>query len=104
MEINVKIHRVKPVFLIIGICLIFSIASAYANYNTMLEGDFLAPGAKFEAGDIADFLVDKQMNVDFVPSESFAIGSLEMDLSGFLISSSFFQMSSISSSFSILRC
>ncbi len=104
MAINVKKNRGKPAFLIIGICLVLAIASAYANYNTMLEGDFLAPGAKFEAEDIADFFVDKHMKVVFVPSESFVIGSPETDLPGFPYLSSFFQMSSISSSFSILRC
>ncbi len=98
-----KIHRVKSAFLIIGISLIFALASAYANYNTMTEADFLARGAKLEAGDIADFLVDKQIILDFVPSESFVIDLLEIDLHHPLTLSSL-QIGSISSSFSVLRC
>ena len=98
-----KIHRVKPAFLIIGISLIFAITSAYANYNTVMEADFLSRAVRFEAGDIADFLVDKQINLDFIPSESYVIGSLVIDLHRLLILSSL-QISSISSSFSVLRC
>ena len=98
-----KIHRLKPAFLIIGISLVFAFAPAYAHYNAMTEADFLARGAKIEAGDIADLLIDKQINVDFVPSESFVIDLLEMNGHGFLIIDSF-QITSIAFPFSVLRC
>ncbi len=98
-----KKHRAKPALLIIGICLIFSLGSAYANYNTMTEADFLAPGAKLEAGDLPDFLVDKQVHIDFAPTGSFVMDSLEMDRHGLPIPSSF-QITAIASPFSVLRC
>jgi hypothetical protein len=96
-------HRAISTFLIVGISLIFSLASAYSYYNTMLEADFLTLGVKFEAGDIDDLLVDKQINLDFIPSGSLAIGSLEIALHEFLIMFSF-QVVSIDPPFSVLRC
>ncbi len=98
-----KNHRTKTAFFIIGISLIFVISSAYANYNTMIEADFFARGAKFESGDIADLLFDKQINGNFMPSASFVMGSPEIDIHGIPIMS-FLQMGSISSPFSVLRC
>ena len=98
-----KKHRPISTFLIVGISLIFSLASAHSNYNSILEADFLTLGEKFEAGDIADILVDKQINLDFIPSESLAIGSLEIDLHGFLSMFSF-QIVPIAPPLSVLRC
>jgi len=98
-----KKHRAISTFLIVGISLLFSLASTYSYYNSTVEADFLNLGVKFEAGDIDDFLVDKQINLDFIPSESLAISSLEIDLHGFLIIFSF-QIVSIDPPFSVLRC
>jgi hypothetical protein len=98
-----KMRRARAAFLVVGISLIFAIASAYANYNAVVEADFLALGARFEAGDIAEFLIDKQINANFSPSESPVTGLPEIDLHGSLIPS-FFQISLISPSVSVLRC
>ena len=98
-----KKHRIISTFLIVGISLIFSLGSAYANYNSLVEADFLTPAVKFEAGDIDGLLVDKQINWDFIPSGSLVIGSLEIDLHGLLIMSSF-QIGIIDPAFSVLRC
>jgi hypothetical protein len=104
LEISVpRKHRAISTFLIVGISLIFSLACAHANYNSLLEADFLTQGVKFEAGDIDDLCVDKQINWDFIPSESPVIGSLEIDLHGLLVVSSF-QVVSIDPPFSVLRC
>lgn len=104
METSVlRKHRAISTFLIVGISLIFSLASAHANYNSLLEADFLTRGVKFEAGDIDDLLVDKQINLDFIPGEFSVIGSLEIDLHGLLVVSSF-QVVSIDPPFSVLRC
>jgi len=96
-------HRAISTFLIVGISLFFSIASAYANYKNLVEADFLTPAVKFEAEDIDDLLVDKQTNWDFMPSEFLVIESLEIDLPGLFIMSSF-QMGFIAPPFSVLRC
>lgn len=98
-----KKHRTRSTFLIVGISLIFSLALAYSNYNAMVEADFLTLGIKFEAGDIDDFFIDKQINWDFIPNESLVIGSLEIDLHRLLVVSSF-QVVSITPPFSVLRC
>ncbi len=86
-----------------GISLIFVIGSVYANYNTMMEADFFARGAKFESGDIADLLYDKQINGNFMPSAPFVMSSPEIDQHR-ILKMSFLQTGSISSPFSVLRC
>ncbi len=96
-------HRVISTFLIVGIPFIFLLASTYSNYNILIEADFITDGTKFEAGDLDDLCVDKQINLVFMPSESFLIGSPEINLHGFLIRSSF-EVVSINSPFSVLRC
>jgi len=96
-------NRTTSTFLIIGISIIFSVAPAYSNYNRLLEADFLAREVKFEAGDIDNLLVDRQINLDFIASESYLFGSLEKDLHRLLIMSSW-QILSLGLSFSPLRC
>ncbi len=96
-------HRTISVFLIVSLSFIFPLASTYSNYNALIEADFLTLGVKFEAGDIDDLLVDRHINVDFLPSGAVAIDSLEIDRLGLFIISSF-QISSIASPFYILRC
>ncbi len=98
-----KKHRATSAFLIMSLSIIFPLASGYSNYNTLIEADFPTHGAKFEAGDLNDLSVDKQINLDFLPGESFIIVSPEMSLLGLLILSSY-QAVSIDSSFSVLRC
>jgi hypothetical protein len=96
-------HQAISTFLIVSLSIIFPMACAYFNYNTLIEADFLTHGAKFEAGDFDDFSIYKQTNLDFVPSESLIIASPEISLHGLLIPSSY-QVVSIDSSFSVLRC
>jgi hypothetical protein len=104
LEISVqKKHRAISTFLIVGISLIFSLAEAHSDYSAIVEADFLTLELKFEAGDIDDLLVEKQINWDFIPSESLEISTLETDLPGFLIIFSF-QIVSIDPPFSVLRC
>ena len=98
-----KKHRAISTFLVVGISLIFSMASAYSDYNDLIEVDFFTRGVKYEAADIDDLLVDKQINLDFIQAEFSAIGSLEIDLHGLLIVSSF-QVVSIDPPLSVLRC
>ncbi len=95
-------HRAISKFLIVGIPFIFLLASGYSHYNTMIEADFITHGTKFEAGDIDDLWVDKQINLDFLPSGSLIIISPGMSLHGLLITPQV--VFSIDSLFSILRC
>lgn len=96
-------HRAISISLILSLSFLLPLASAYSNYNTLLEADFLTQGAKFEAGDLNDLWIDKHANLDFMPSESFIIASPELSVHGPLITSSY-QVVSIDSSFSVLRC
>ena len=96
-----KNHRAISTFLIVGISFVFILAPAHSNYSILIEADFITHGTKFEAGDLSDLWFDKQMNLDFMPSESFLIASPEINLHGLLIT---FQVIPINSLFSILRC
>jgi hypothetical protein len=96
-------HRTTSTCLFIGVSIIFSLAPTYSNYNCLLEADFLTLGVKFEAGDIDDLLVDKQITLDFIPNEFLLIGSLEKDLHRLLILSSL-QIVYSGLPFSPLRC
>ncbi len=80
---------------------IFLLAYAYSNYNTLIEADFITHGTKFEAEDTADLWVDRQINLDWMPSESFITGSPETGLHELLITP---QVVPINSLFSVLRC
>jgi hypothetical protein len=96
-------HRTISTFLIVSLSFILPMASAYFNYNTVIEADFLTRGVKFEGEDIDGFSVDKQINLDFLPSGSFIIASREINLQGLPITS-FYQVNPIDSFFSVLRC
>jgi hypothetical protein len=96
-------HRPISTFLIVTLSFILPLAFAYSNYNTLIEADFFTQGAKFEAGDLDDLWVDKQANLDFMPSESLIIASPEISLHEFPITSSH-PVVSITSFFSVLRC
>ncbi len=98
-----KKHRAISTFLIVSLSLIFPMACAYFNYNTLTEADFFTHGAKFEAADFNDLWVDEQTNLDFMASESLIIASPEISLSRLLIPSSY-QVVSIDSFLSVLRC
>jgi hypothetical protein len=92
-----------PVFLVMVISFLFFFSSTYSYYNTLVEADFLTVGVKFEAADIDDLLVDKQINVDFAPGLFSTIGSLGADLLLKPTPSSF-QVPGIDPPLSILRC
>ncbi len=96
-------HRAISTFLIVNLSFIFLLAFAYSNYNDLVEADFLTRGAKFEAADLNDLWVDKQINLDFPPTESLIIASPTISLHRLLISVSY-QVPSIDSFFSVLRC
>jgi len=92
-----------PVFLVMVIPLLFLYSSSYSCYNSLIEADFLTVGVKFEAADIDDLLVDKQINVDFAPGLFSTIGCLGADL--FERPTPFsFQVPGMDPPLSILRC
>ncbi len=95
-------HRAISKFLIVAIPFIFLLASAYSNYNVLIEADFIAHGKKYEATDTDDLWADKQINLDFIPSGSFVIPSSGMSLHGLLTTPQ--AVASINSLFSVLRC
>jgi len=98
-----KRHRTISTLLILGICLIFSMDSAYSNCNRILETDFITLGVKFEASDIDSLWIDKQTHLVFIPGKTLAIVSPEKDLHRFHII--FFPSGVfIDSPFSVLRC
>jgi hypothetical protein len=96
-------RRAISTFLILSLSFLFLLASAYSNYNTLIEADFLTQGTKYEAGDLDNLWVDKPIHWDFMPSESFVIASPEINLQGVLLAFSY-QVISIDSSFFVLRC
>ena len=98
-----KKHQPTATFLILGISILFSVASLYSNYNCLLEADFLTREAKFEARDIDNLLAEKQINLDSIASETYIFGSPEIDLRRLLMESSL-QIVSLALSFSPLRC
>ena len=48
------------ILLILGISLLLTFSCAYANYDDLLEADFLSTGVKFESQDADGFLLEKQ--------------------------------------------
>jgi hypothetical protein len=92
-----------PVFLVMAISFLFFFSSAYSYYNTLIEADFLTVGVKFEAADIDDLLVDKQIHVDFATGLFSTIGSLGADLLLKPTPSSF-QVPGLDPLLSVLRC
>jgi hypothetical protein len=96
-------RRAISTFLILSLSFVFPLTSAYSNYNTLIEADFLTQGKKFEAGDLDNLWVDKPIHWDFMPSESFVIASPEINLQGVLLAFSY-KVISIDSSFFVLRC
>ena len=96
-------YRAMSTFLIVSLCFIFPLASAYSNFNTLIEADFFSRGSKFEAGDLNDPWVDKQTIWDFMPSESSIMASPDIS-SHRLLSPCSYQAVSINPSFSVLRC
>jgi len=96
-------HRAVSTFLIVGISILFFIASVHSNYDRLLEADFLGRGVKFEAADIEDPLVDKQTILNFIAGESCIFDSLAGDLHR-LLNISPWQIISLGLSFSPLRC
>ena len=96
-------YRAISTFLIASLCFIFPLASAYSNFNTLIEADFFTRGAKYEAGDFNDLWLDKQTNFGFMPSESPIITPPRISSHRLLITFSY-QVVPINSSFSVLRC
>ena len=96
-------RKIIPVLLVMTISFFFLFSSAYSNYNSLIEADFFTCGLKFEAADIDDLLVDKQIHVDFALGLFSTVGSLGADLFEKLTPSSF-QVPGIDPTFSILRC
>jgi hypothetical protein len=96
-------RRAISTFLIVSLSFTLSMASAYSNYNDLVEADFFTREAKFEAEDLNDLWVDKQTDLDFMPGESLIIGSPAISLHRLLIHPPY-QVVSIDSFFSVLRC
>ncbi len=92
-----------PVLLVMAVSFFFLFSSVYSNYNSLIEADFLTLGVKFEAADIDDLLVDKQIILDFAPGLFSNVGSLGAD--PFEKPSPFsFEVPGMDPPFSILRC
>ena len=66
--------------LILTICLILVTSSAYFNYYSLVEADFLYRGLKFESSDLEDLFVDRQNIWDLKPTTSFAFSLLDNGL------------------------
>ena len=96
-------QKIFAVLLVTAVSFFFLSSSAYSNYNSLIEADFLTRGLKFEAADNDDLLVDKQIHVDFALGLFSTVGPLGADLFEKLTPSSF-QVPGIDSTFSILRC
>ena len=96
-------HRFTSTFLIVGISVLFSIASVHSHYNRLLEADFLILGLKFEAGDIDDLLADKQITLEFIPSRFLPVHLPGVDQHGINMASSE-ALTSAELPFSPLRC
>ncbi len=94
-------HRTISIFLRAGICFILILASAYSHYNTLIEADFITHGTKIEDGDVDNLWVDRQINLDFSPSESLIIILPQTSRHGFFIMP---QVVSINYRLSVLRC
>ncbi len=94
--------RAVSKFLIVAIPFIFLLASAYSNYNALIEADFITHGKKYEATDTDELWADKQINPDFIQSNSFVGPSPGMSLHGLLRTPQ--AAASVNSLFSVLRC
>ncbi len=93
--------RAISTFLFVGISFIFILASVSSNYNNLIEADFVTRGKKFEAMDLDDLWMDKQINFYFMPGESLIIVSPKIGQHGLLLTP---PIVSINSLFFILRC
>lgn len=96
-------QKIFAVLLVTAVSFFFLFSSAYSNYNSLVEADFLTCGLKFEAADNDDLLVDKQIHVDFALGLFSTVGSLGADLFKKPAPSSF-QLPGFDPSLSILRC
>ena len=96
-------QKIFPVLLVAAVSFFFLFSSAYSNYNSLIEADFLTLGLKFEAADIDDLLVDKQIHVDFALGLFSTVGPMGADLLQKLAPSSF-QVPGMDPPLSILRC
>ncbi len=92
-----------PVLLVMAVSFFFLFSSVYSNYNSLIEADFLTLGVKFEAADIDDLLVDKQIILDFAPGLFSIIGCLGAELFEKPMPSSFW-VPGMDLPISILRC
>jgi hypothetical protein len=96
-------QKIITVLLVMVISTSFLFSSAYSYYNSLAEADFLTRGLKFEAADIDDLLVDKQIHVDFSLGLFSTVGSLGADLLENPTASSF-EVLGMDLLLSILRC
>ena len=53
--------------IILGVSCLFPFSCAYAQYNDLLEADFLTIGTKYEAADIENLVVDKHNLMGLTP-------------------------------------
>ncbi len=63
--------------LILTIALLLVTSTAYCNYYSLMEADFLYRGLKFESSDLDDLFVDRQNIWDLKPSSSCAFSLLD---------------------------
>jgi len=95
--------KILAVLLATAVSFFFLSSSAYSNFNSLIEADFLTRGLKFEAADNDDLLVDKQIHVDFALGLFSTVGCLGAGLFEKLLPSSF-ELSIFDPLLSILRC
>jgi hypothetical protein len=91
------------ILLSFAVSFLFPLSYSYSCYGGVTEVDFLTNGVKFEVSDIDNLLVDKQINLNFIPDEILSVHSPEIDLHGFPILFSILRPST-DSSLSVLRC
>jgi len=96
-------QKIFPVLLVTAVSFFFVYSSAYSNYNSLIEADFLTCGLKFEAADNDDLLVDKQIHLDFALGLFSTVGPMEADLLEKL-APSLFRVPGMDPPPSILRC
>jgi hypothetical protein len=96
-------QKIFAVLLVTAVSFFFLSSSAYSNFNSLIEADFLTRGLKFEAADNDDLLVDKQTHVDFALGLFSIVGCLGAGLFE-KPSPSSFEVPGMDLPFSILRC
>ncbi len=91
------------ILLIFAISFLVPLSCAYSHYNDLIEADFLTHGKKYEAADLEDLCVDKQVLNWVAPPPIPVFLFLEYDFFSFLLAASF-PAPLIQPTSTVLRC